>query len=222
MCKRSSLHVYGTLSSPKPLVIFCRNVFVKTRAMSPFISPDIVRYVHRKKLEGKTFHEIASEFGHLRQWAHKIYLRFDENGNRKVKAKRGRPRKNDDASELAFVNDFMPSFRTSSAAELASVASSHSLLNPISPTTMRRVFARHKVASVTAANDELTPTHKNRRIAMSSNWLDILKDDPSHFTRVAFSDEVSFDLDATRKTKVSATLPRWARASAPRSTRAQY
>ena len=72
---------------------------------------------------------------------------------------------------------------------------------------MQRLLARHKVTSVTAVNDELTPTHKNRRIAFSSNWLDLLRDDAAYFQRVTFSDEVSFNLDASRKTKVSETSP---------------
>ena len=176
--------------------------------MPPAISSDIARYVQLKKKEGKTYKEIASEFGHQKQWANQIYLRFDQDGNRKVTKKNGRPKKNDDASERAFFDNFLPAFRTSSAAELAAVASSHSLLKPISPTTMRRILARHKVICVTAVNDELTPTHKNRRIAFSSDWKDLLEDDPTYFQRIAFSDEVSFDLDATRKTKVSATSPR--------------
>ena len=190
--------------------------------MPPAISSDIARYVHLKKKEGKTYKEIASEFGHQKQWAHQIYLRFDQDGNRKVTKKNGRPRRNDDTSERAFVDNFLPAFRTSSAAELASIASFHSLLNPVCPTSMRRLLARHKVTSVTAVNDELTPTHKNRRIAFSSNWLDLLREDSAYFQRVAFSDEVSFDLDATRKTKVSKLLPRSTCAELPRSTHAFF
>ena len=84
--------------------------------MSPAISSDIVRYVHQKKKEGKTYREIALEFGHQRQWAHQIYLRFDEDRNRKVTSRIGRPRKNDDASERDFIDNFLPAFRTSPAA----------------------------------------------------------------------------------------------------------
>ena len=179
--------------------------------MSPAISPDIARYVHRKKQEGKTYKEIASEFGHQRQWAHQIYLRFDAKGNRKVTAKMGRPRKNDDASERAFVENFLPAFRTSSAAQLSSLAVSHSLLNPISSTTMRNLLSRHKVECVAAVNEKPTPALKNRRIASSSNGLNLVEGDAAYFRRVAFNDKVGFDSDATqkrKKTKVNATLPR--------------
>ena len=141
--------------------------------------------------------EIAKTFSHSKRWAYHILKKYDTEGNSKTVHQRGRKRKTTEEQDGELLDHVLKNRRTSQC-KVAILMQNKENFPKLSRRTVGNRLKEAGIKNQLAIVDELTETHKQKRVDWCLEHQAYLQVQPDYFEKTVISDEAKFCLGPGR------------------------
>ena len=167
------------------------------------IDTGIVKCLFHLRSKGRSYQQIADEFGKSKSWVQHVMVAYDSSTCQlRKKKKRGVKRKTTQEEDAVIVR-YGKELADSPISEVAArVNESNELQSVVSWDIVQRRLKEGGARTVTAVADEFTDEHMRNRVRFATDWQQRLLTEPRFFDTIAFSDEVRFDLSRLGRIRI--------------------